>query len=82
MKGIREWWRGRRSGAPAGGSGKGEPFAEQFAMLVRDDWRERIAELQATCRHTSTTVYTPPGGGLTKTVCANCGLRLPEEGVK
>ncbi len=77
MKGIREWWGRRQNRAPEGHAKK-DPLAEQFAAIVRDDWRERVAELQARCPHENTTVVAAPRGEV-RTVCTDCGLQLEQQ---
>jgi hypothetical protein len=75
MKALREWWAQRRNPAPVGHGPNHDPLAEQFAAIVKDDWRHRVAELQASCPHDNTTVIAPPRAE-PRTVCSNCGLQL------
>jgi hypothetical protein len=76
MKGIWEWWERRQNPAPAEHAKK-DPLAEQFAAVVRDDWRERVAELQARCPHENTTIVGSPGGEV-RTVCTDCGFQVTD----
>ncbi|HEX8360059.1 MAG TPA: hypothetical protein VF613_08130 [Longimicrobium sp.] len=77
MKGLREWW-GRRKNPASSGDAKKDPLAEQFAAVVRDDWRERVAELQASCPHENTSIVGSPGGEV-RTVCTDCGFQVTEQ---
>ncbi len=77
MKGIRRWWGRRQSPAPAALANEAL-LAEQFAAMVRDDWRERVADLQARCPHEHTSVVGAPGGEV-RTVCTECGFQVRDQ---